>query len=187
MAQRSELYISVDIEASGHIPGIYSLLSIGACNIDHPEQNFQCEIKPLNSNAIPEALNVCGLSLESLQQTGLEPVQAMQMFSQWLSSLVIDQRLVFVGLNAGFDWSFINYYFWAFLGHNPFGISALDIKSYFMAAQHCKWSETSSRHMDRLLHPKLSKNHNALDDALYQAELFRLIRGQQLKMNRPLG
>ena len=114
MAQRSELYISVDIEASGPIPGIYSLLSIGACNIDHPEQNFQCEIKPLNSNAIPEALNVCGLSLESLQQTGLEPVQAMQMFSQWLSSLVIDQRLVFVGLNAGFDWSFINYYFWAF-------------------------------------------------------------------------
>jgi len=109
------------------------------------------------------------------------------MFSQWLSSLVIDQRLVFVGLNAGFDWSFINYYFWAFLGHNPFGISALDIKSYFMAAQHCKWSATSSRHMDRLLHPKLSKNHNALDDALYQAELFRLIRGQQLKMNRPLG
>ena len=41
---------------------------------------------------------------------------------------------VFVGFNAPFDWSFVNYYFHRFLGHNPFGFTAVDIKAYYMGA-----------------------------------------------------
>lgn len=42
---------------------------------------------------------------------------------------------VFVGLNAPFDWSFINYYFHYLLKSNPFGFAALDIKALYMGRQ----------------------------------------------------
>ena len=177
MSKRPECYVSVDIEASGPVPGLYSMLSIGACQIEDPSKTFYCELQPLNENFIAEALKVNGFSLIELQHRGSPPIQAMRDFEQWLISLTPNnERLVFVGLNATFDWSFINYYFWKFLGHNPFGISGLDIKAYFMGTQGCLWSETTSRHMDNLLKPELHKDHHALHDALYQAELFRKIR-----------
>ena len=34
---KKEVFISVDIEASGPIPGEYDLLSIGMCLVDQPE------------------------------------------------------------------------------------------------------------------------------------------------------
>lgn len=45
----------------------------------------------------------------------------------------------YVGFNASFDWSFVNYYFDLFLGENPFGIAALDIKSMYSGAADCSW------------------------------------------------
>jgi hypothetical protein len=53
-----------------------------------------------------------------------------------------DGRPVFVGFNAAFDWSFVNYYFQRYLGENPFGFAALDIKSLYMGATGCAWEET---------------------------------------------
>jgi ribonuclease T len=35
-----EIFISVDIESSGPIPGEYSLLSIGACLLSDPEESL---------------------------------------------------------------------------------------------------------------------------------------------------
>jgi DNA polymerase III epsilon subunit-like protein len=84
--------------------------------------------------------------------------------------------LVFVGFNAAFDWSFANYYFHQFLGENPFGFAALDIKSMYMGAADCDWSDTRSSRMVAALKPRQSGDHNALHDAIFQAELFRLIR-----------
>lgn len=185
MSKRLECYVSVDIEASGPVPGLYSMLSIGACHVDDPTKTFYRELCPLNDNFIAEALQVSGFSLTELQHQGVAPTQAMHSFEQWLTSLTPNnERLVFVGLNATFDWSFINYYFWAFLGRNPFGISGLDIKAYYMGATGCNWAETTSRHMDQQLHPQQTKSHHALEDALYQAELFREIRQQLLNSSQ---
>ena len=54
-----------------------------------------------------------------------------QQFDSWLQGEVAaeDSTLVFVGLNAPFDWSFVNYYFHHYLSRNPFGFTALDIKA----------------------------------------------------------
>jgi hypothetical protein len=43
-----EVFISVDVETAGPIPGDYSLLSIGACVVDEPSQTFSCELQPIN-------------------------------------------------------------------------------------------------------------------------------------------
>ena len=172
-----EVYISVDVETSGPIPGEYSLLSIGACNADAPDQTFLCELKPLTLKADPKALEVSGLSLDRLQKAGLDPVSGMRAFGDWVVGVVgVDAKPVFVGLNAPFDWSFVNYYFHRFLGKNPFGFAALDIKALYMGMTACNWSETSSSNMAATLNPASKGDHNALHDAVFQAELFRLIR-----------
>lgn len=184
----NERFISVDVETSGPIPGIYSLLAIGACDVDEPGQGFSCLLKPISEKADPEALAVSGLLLAELERAGLPPAEAMTSFSDWLKSVKkADENLVFVGFNASFDWSFINYYFHCYLGHNPFGFSALDIKSYFMGARSSSWRETRSSQMDLSLNPELRATHNALEDARYQAELFRLARKSHTLRDGSLG
>lgn len=177
MSIKREVFISVDIEASGPIPGEYSLLSIGACDAYHPEVSFSCLVKPTSDNAVPEALAVTGFSLDKLQQEGETPSEAMAKFGKWVTDCSGNGTPVFVGLNAPFDWSFINYYFVRYHGSNPFGIAALDIKALFMGARGCSWEETRSSNMKKVTGAVTKGTHDALDDARYQAELFRLIRG----------
>jgi DNA polymerase III epsilon subunit-like protein len=88
MSRKTEVFVSVDVETAGPIPGEYSLLSIGACVVDDPAKTFSCELKPINRNADPKALEVSGLSLDELAKNGLEPAEAMRAFKQWLDALV---------------------------------------------------------------------------------------------------
>jgi DNA polymerase III epsilon subunit-like protein len=178
-----ECFISVDVETSGPIPGEFSLLSIGACIAQLPSDRaaagagfvtFYCTLKPIEgAGSDPEALAVTGFSLDDLAQTGKRPEEAMLGFEQWVAAAAGSAKPVFVGLNAPFDWSFINYYFHRFLGRNPFGFSALDIKSLYMGMMGGAWGDTKSSRMAEALgieHGKLS--HHALDDAQVQTELF---------------
>jgi DNA polymerase III epsilon subunit-like protein len=176
MTKAREIYVSVDVETSGPIPGEYSLLSIGACPTLDPNNGFTCEIKPVNDNFDPKALEVTGLSMQDLKRRGLEPKQAMKAFREWLSAFAgPDDMVVFVGFNAPFDWSFVNYYFHRFEGENPFGFTALDIKALYMGATGCSWHDTRSSKIAEHLKPALLGTHDALDDARYQAEIFRLL------------
>lgn len=177
MSLTREVFISVDVETSGPIPGEYSLLCIGASSVEDDSLTFECMLKPINSNAIPAAMEVTGLSLDKLKQDGTPPSDAMRQFRDWLSQVSEPNGTpVFVGLNASFDWSFVNYYFHRYLGDNPFGFAALDIKSLFMGASGCDWQSTRSSKIAAVLRPTLHGTHDALHDALYQAEIFRLIR-----------
>lgn len=171
-----ELFISVDIEASGPIPGEYSMLSLGACVVGRPEQSFYMELKPDSPKHDPEALGVTGFHLDELSRTGLEPVDAMKKFSAWVADVGgSEKKPVLVGLNAPFDWSFVNYYFHKYVGENPFGFTALDIKAYYMGAFNLEWRQTKSSHMVENLQPRSASTHNALEDAQHQAELFALM------------
>ncbi|OIN88263.1 DNA polymerase III subunit epsilon [Candidatus Beckwithbacteria bacterium CG22_combo_CG10-13_8_21_14_all_01_47_9] len=172
MSPRPETYISVDVEASGPIPGEFSLLSIGACVVTNTGQNFYSELKPLNDNFIAGAMEVNGLSLAKLKLEGEEPTAAMARFRHWIEKVSADTKPVFVGFNATFDWSFTHWYFVKFLGAGPFGISGLDIKAYFMGRRRVLWQETNKKKI-RALYPSQTRHtHNALDDAKEQAEIF---------------
>lgn len=176
MTTKTEVFISVDIEASGPIPGEYSMISIGACDVYRPEVAFSCWVKPTSDNVVPEAMAVTGLSLAALQVEGLAPEIAMEQFAEWVGQVCGEGTPVFVGLNAPFDWSFVNYYFIRYYGSNPFGISAVDIKALFMGVHQCSWKATRSSNMKSVTGANGIGNHDALDDAKFQAELFRLIR-----------
>lgn len=169
----TETLISVDIETSGPIPGTYSMLAVGACAVDTPDDGFYIELQPTSGNAVPEALAVAGFDLEQLQSDGAEPADGMRQFATWLSRY---EKPVFVGFNAPFDWSFVNYYFLTFADGNPFGISGIDIKAFAMGRLRCSWDETRSSRLAKRFGTEQQTAHQALADARQQAALFRAIR-----------
>lgn len=178
----NEIYICVDVETAGPYPGKFAMLSIGACLVENSATTFYAELQPDRPDFLPEALGISGLSLEMLKKNAMTPLAAMQAFEEWLNSVVpAGCKPVFVALNAPFDWMFTSDYFYRYLGYNPFGHSALDIKAYYMGFTGVPWSETSMQHISAHLLNEKHLVHNALRDAQDQAEIFQVIMKQSQK------
>jgi DNA polymerase III epsilon subunit-like protein len=174
MNQTPEAYISVDVETAGPNPNQYSLLTIGACTMDERPRTFYVELKPVNDKITPEAYAIHHLDLKRLSERGLAPAAAMANFEAWIKSEIpSDHKPVFIAFNAPFDWMFVNDYFHRFLKRNPFGHSALDIKSFYMGLTGVSWSETSMRNIGPRYLRDQQLTHHALRDAMDQAEIFR--------------
>jgi ribonuclease T len=172
MKAKQECFVSVDVETSGPIPGDYSMLSLGACVVGRGDDGFYAELKPLNGNAVPDALKVTGFDLAELGRTGERPEDAMGKLRDWVAGVSAGASPVFVGFNAGFDWSFVNWYFHRFLSENPFGFAPLDVKAYYMGLTGCSWADTKSSRIRPEYQPAKPGDHNALSDAQAQAEMF---------------
>ncbi|QHP79829.1 3'-5' exonuclease [Pectobacterium odoriferum] len=176
MNKNSEVFISVDIETSGPIVGEHSMLTLGACLAYKPDVSFSIMLKPISDRFVAEALEVSDLTLAETKKKGVSPAEAMTKFSEWIEGTLTEGcKPVFVGLNAPFDWGFVNFYFLKYLGKNPFGFTALDIKALFMGVTGCSWGDTRSSAIDAIVKPSKQGDHNALHDAQYQAELFRSV------------
>ena len=178
--ERREVFVSVDIEASGPSPGTGSMISVGACLVDDPDVGLYVTLKPLpGAPWLEDAERVHGLDRDALGRDGLEPAAAMERLATWLSETCgPGAQPVFVGFNAPFDWMFVADYFWRYLGRNPFGISALDLKSLFMARYGVsRWAETTRTNVDRKLNLEPDHTHHALDDARGQARVARALLG----------
>ena len=176
----SETWVSVDIEASGPTPGTGSLLAIGACLLERPEEGIELLLRPdpaLGWSAEAEAIH--GLSRDRLAREGLAAGEAMERFAAWLERVVpAGSRPVFVAFNAPFDWMFVADLAWRHLGRNPFGISALDIKALYLGRHldgATTWAETSSDAVRARYPVDLPHTHVALDDAREQAAICRRI------------
>lgn len=179
-----EIFICVDIETAGPVPSRYAMLSIGACLVYNTSENFYIELKPDRNEVIPEALSISGLVMEELQQKGTKPADAMRAFADWIKGVTPEpSRPLFVAFNAPFDWMFINDYFHRYLGVNPFGHSALDIKAYFMGQMGVNWADTSMQRISSFFLEERRLTHNALRDAQDQAEIFLKILKANPKFN----
>lgn len=171
-----EAYVSVDVETSGPNPSDFDLFSIGACLVEDLETGFYIELQPVTGRAIPGALAITDLSMEELADSGQPPQRAMMAFERWLQASVPEtHRPVFVALNAPFDWMFVNDYFHRYLGRNPFGHSALDIKAFYMGLTGVRWAQTSMRVLSARYLDGRKLSHHALQDARDQAEVFACI------------
>ena len=177
----AETWISVDVETSGPAPSVASLLSIGACLVDRPADGIEILVRPIPGLAwSDEAQLVHGLTRDRLAAEGLEPGDAMARLAAWVATHVPPASSpVLVSFNAPFDWLFIADYCWRYLGRNPFGISALDLKALYMG-RHLdvvqRWAETRKSDVGRRYPIDLPHTHDALDDAREQAEICRRIR-----------
>ncbi len=179
------VYFSLDVEASGPVPGLYNLVSIGVVPVSldkdlfrPQDERFYLELKPIASGFDPAAMAVHGIPRERLENEGVPADRAMRRLSEFVAGRLGSPpgSAVFVGHNAVFDWAFISYYYEFFGMPNPFGYKALDIKALAMGRLGIGWFDTSKEHLQKLL-PGLppqdeTRIHRADYDALYQAQIL---------------
>jgi hypothetical protein len=186
MARRIKpsLYISVDIEADGPIPGPYSMLSLGAAvagvqdaggftAADPERDTFYRELRPISEDFVPEALAVSGLDRERLTAEGAEPSVALAEFTGWVREVSAGAQPVMCGYPASYDWTFLYWYLMRFTGGSPFGHSGcLDMKTLYATKAGLPLRAVAKGTMPRELLSRRRHTHHALDDAVEQAELF---------------
>ncbi|GAA1108491.1 exonuclease [Kitasatospora arboriphila] len=183
------VYVSVDVEADGPIPGPYSMLSFGAAVAGHHDADgfrragrqaagFYRELRPVSERFDPQALAVSGLDRAALLTGGTPPEAAMAAFCSWVEQVCAGPdgrryRPVMVGYPAPYDWLFLYWYLMEFAGRSPFGHSGcLDVKTLYAARAGVPFAGIGKRSMPASLLPDLPHTHHALDDAREQAELF---------------
>lgn len=181
---RPSLYISVDIEADGPIPGPYSMISFGASvagrqdgasyTAADPEQlTFYRELRPISEEFVPEALAVSGLDRDRLLREGADPAVAMAEFRAWVREVSTGAQPVMCGYPASFDWTFLYWYLIRFGGDSPFGHSGcLDMKTLYATKARVPLRAAVKGRMPRELLSRRRHTHHALDDAIEQAELM---------------
>jgi 3' exoribonuclease, RNase T-like len=140
---------------------------------DPSRQTFYRELQPISDEFDQEALDVNHLDRSRLALVGAEPAKAMVEASDWLESIANEHRLVLVAYPVAFDWSFLYWYFVRFAARSPFGYSScLDIRTLYQARARTTHDRSGKNDMPAWLLPSHPHTHNALDDAIEQAELF---------------
>lgn len=182
-----DLYISADIEADGPVPGPYSMLAFGlavAATFDGEafrphtpgDQTFYRELKPIAEGYEPAALKAARLDREALVRNGAEPEAAMRDAADWVAAQAEQAggaRPVLVGYPIVFDWMFLHWYFVRYAGESPFGFSgALDIKTIYQQKAQATLDHAGRNDLPPELRGSHPHTHNALDDAIEQAEIF---------------
>ncbi len=177
-----ELYVAVDVEADGPIPGPYSMISLGMSVVGMPEQAFYTELKPISDDFVPRALAVSGLDRERLVREAPPAAQAMAWAAGWIDRLRRIGRPVFLAGPAVWDGMFVHWYFVKFLGKSPFGAtgSGIDLRSYWMGQNGCEWNATHKSRIKRELGLRgLPHTHHAGDDARELAAVFEAMLKQR--------
>jgi hypothetical protein len=181
---RSDIYISADIESDGPIPGRYSMLSFGlavAATFDGQKfaprdpaaATFARELRPIATGFVPSALAVSGLDRDRLAREGTDPEAAMAEAAAWVRAEAGDARPVMVGYPIVFDWMFLHWYFVRFCGGSPFGFSgALDMKTMYQRRAGVTLDRAGREDLPPELLPARPHTHDALADAIEQAEIF---------------
>ena len=180
-----DVYVSADVETDGPIPGPFSMLSFGlvlAGTFDgktftrptHYKQNFYRELRPISNMFQTEALRINGLDRDRLLKEGLPPDLAMTEAADWVKSVAGAGRPILVAYPLSFDWSFLYWYFVRFSREgSPFNHSqCFDIKTAFAVKAHIPIALAGRKKLIPGLRPNGVHTHNALDDAIEQAQVF---------------
>jgi hypothetical protein len=171
------VYISVDVETDGPIPGPHSMLALGAAAFEANGTHIgswsaNLETLPDAAGAPdtmawwstqPEAWAACRKDLRT-------PGEAMPDFVAWVERF--KGKPVFVAFPAGFDFLFAYWYMVRFAGRSPFSFSALDIKTYAAALLGIPYREATKRRFPRAWFGPAKHSHIAAEDALEQGQMF---------------
>lgn len=184
--KNDEIYISIDIEADGPIPGDNSMLSLGAAAFDGSGaliKTFYVNLSELDgavqNPSTMEFWSRNKIAWNALQKDRIAPLIAMQDFCTWLDSL--GRNVVCIGYPAAYDFMFVYWYLMKFIGRSPFSHSALDIKTMAMIAMNSTYRKSTKRNMpNRWFDKNLKHTHIASDDAIEQGKLFFAIRKELL-------
>jgi hypothetical protein len=171
------MYIMVDVEATGPVPGLFSMTELGAVIVDREmNKTFYGRFSPLeDAGFIPEALAVTDRTMEELE-TWPDPQKTMWAFETWVNTHSRNSRPIFISDNNGFDWQYVNYYFWKFCNRNPFGHSSNNLANIYGGLN--KKVRQNIRPLRKTAH-----THHPVDDARGNVEaLLRLVNEMGLEI-----
>lgn len=174
--------IVIDVEADGPAPGLYSMVSFGAVIIEPGlGRTFYGKCRPLpEADWISTSLGVSGHTREETLGF-MDPADTMDSFDKWLQLNSYKTRPIFWSDNNSFDWQFINYYFWRFLGRNPFGWSSKNINNIVQGI----YRDARSKEFKKIQRKySITKHtHHPVDDAKRNAEaMLWLVNNGKLKI-----
>ncbi len=188
-----ELFISVDIEADGRIPGRNSMLSFGSAAFTLDKElvaRFAVNLETLpGAEGDPETLAWWKKFPEAwaaAREDPEDPATALPRYAAHLEALGRDLggnrgRPTFIGFPAAYDFAWINWYLHRFAGRNPLGISGLCLKTLGAALLKLPFREATKRRFPRRWFDDQAHNHVALDDAVEQGamgiNMLRELRG----------
>ena len=187
---RKEIFISVDVEADGPIPGTYSMLSLGAVAIN--EDGVVLGEFEVNLNRLPYAredaktMKFWDEFPEAYQATRVntvDPKIGMERFVTWFEQF---QNPVFVFFPAKFDAPMVYWYLINFVERMDFmttpdmydikTFAAATLKSTIYDASKAKWPK-------RWKNNKRRHTHVAVEDAAEQGEQFIKIRNERMSQS----
>ncbi len=178
----NELYVSIDVETDGPIPGEYSMLSLGSA-IFEPSGNilgkFEVNIQGLPTArqnketmewwaTIPDIWAYC-------RKNPISPNIAMQSYLKHLLdvSKAREGNLVCIGYPITFDFMFVYWYLIKFTGKSPFSFSGIDIKTISMAMLKSTYKKAGKKYMPKRWIPNnIKHSHTPLNDAIEQGLIF---------------
>jgi hypothetical protein len=156
------------------------MTALGACVIEgteNPVAHFQSLLKPLHDRYDPETFAVSGLDRTWLQEHGEHPKETMERFETFVLEAAHGTKPVLVAYGLGKEWLFVDWYFWHFLGRNPFGHNGIDMNSYAMGAFGIStWEATSLKRLPPTVPSLPPLTHVALEDAILQGQTFAALK-----------
>lgn len=169
-------WVLCDVESDGPCPGLYSMIAFGAIIVEPAlNRTFYGQCIPISHQYIEGALQVSGFTREQTLQFP-DPDFTMRGFSRWLEDSC-STRPMFISDNNGYDFQFINYYFWRYLGKNPFGHSSTNLGSLYKGL--VKDTFKNFKHLRDTPH-----DHHPVNDAKGNAEALLKLKTQlHLRIN----
>jgi hypothetical protein len=132
-----EIFVSLDVETNGPVPGLYSMLSLGAAAFRADGEmigTFYRTICPIvDGDGHPDTMAWWRTQPAAWAEVNARQRPAIDVsrdFGLWLEGTRSHGRLTAAASPAAFDFPFVNYYMHCFIGANPLGYSCLDIRSY---------------------------------------------------------
>jgi hypothetical protein len=170
------MYIMVDVESDGPCPGLYSMVSFGAVVVDDKlDKTFYGLLKPISDKWLPDALAVSGHTREQTMEFP-DPLVVMGNFDTWIEQVTPKgQRSFFISDNNGYDWQWINFYFWNYLNKNPFGHSSTNLGSLYKGLVRDTFK--NFKHLRKTKH-----THNPVDDSKGNCEALLEMKKMGLKI-----
>lgn len=184
VSRKRILYLSIDIETDGPIVGVHSMLSIGVCGFDiagNVLYEFERNVMSLEGGLQDEATMKWWAEPEQagawahVSRNREPPKRVFAKLADDVRELRKSFQLVVICSPAAFDWSFVNYYMFKFVGgENPMGRTAKCAVSFSWALSRSINPNTDfSAMLAEWEDPRFGAHkHRALDDARAQGARF---------------
>jgi hypothetical protein len=179
--RNGEIFVSVDVEATGPLVGINSMISLGSVafrvgshgyeQLSTFEENLQEYPESIWDPEVTEWWKRFPEALRKARTDAKPPEEVMQRYLEWLRSQ--PGTISFLAYPATYDFMYVFWYLKRFTGEQPFGVAGLCSRSYATGMLGLSsWANYSKKDIPERFKSAHPHDHTPLNDAIQQGEEF---------------